>query len=105
MSEESIKNPPGSDNNFAPNLINSYRLPNAKFSENCLINNNTSASRKVINLQISYTLDTCSRDLNTSFTSGNCLFGTMKLSKNADSDKYGYSGYGIVFNARSQQLT
>ena len=27
----------------------------------------------------------------------NCLFGAVKLTKNADIDKYGYSGYGIGF--------
>ena len=26
----------------------------------------------------------------------------MKLTKNADLDKYGYSGYGIAFDSRSQ---
>ena len=28
----------------------------------------------------------------------NCLFGAVKLTKNADIDKYGYSGYGIEFD-------
>ena len=28
----------------------------------------------------------------------NCLFGTVKLTKNAEIDKYGYSGYGIGFD-------
>ena len=28
----------------------------------------------------------------------NCLFGAAKLTKNADIDKYGYSGYGIGFD-------
>ena len=27
-----------------------------------------------------------------------CLFGSVKLTKNADIDKYGYSGYGIGFD-------
>ena len=27
----------------------------------------------------------------------NCLFGAVTLTKNADIDKYGYSGYGIGF--------
>ena len=31
----------------------------------------------------------------------NCLFGAVTLTKNADIDKYGYSGYGIGFNRRS----
>ena len=29
---------------------------------------------------------------------GNCLFGSVKLTKNADIDKYGYSGYGTGFD-------
>ena len=28
-------------------------------------------------------------------TLNNCLFGSVKLSKNADLDKYKYSGYGV----------
>ena len=31
----------------------------------------------------------------------NCLFGAVTLTKNADIDKYGYSGYGIGFDRRS----
>ena len=31
----------------------------------------------------------------------NCLFGAVTLTKNADLDKYGYSGYGIGFDRRS----
>ena len=34
------------------------------------------------------------------FTLGNSLFGTVKLTKNADFDKYKYSGYGIGFEAQ-----
>ena len=30
----------------------------------------------------------------------NCLFGAVILTKNADIDKYGYSGYGIGFDRR-----
>ena len=37
--------------------------------------------RKVINLHISYILDTWSRDLNTVFTLGNSLFEYLKLTK------------------------
>ena len=31
----------------------------------------------------------------------NCLFGAVTLTKNADIDKYKYSGYGIGFHRRS----
>ena len=34
------------------------------------------------------------------FTLGNCLFGALKLSKNADPDIFRYGGYGIGFDAR-----
>ena len=30
----------------------------------------------------------------------NCLFGAVTLTKNADIDKYGYSGYGTGFDRR-----
>ena len=30
----------------------------------------------------------------------NCLFGAVSLTKNADIDKYRYSGYGIGFDRR-----
>ena len=30
-----------------------------------------------------------------------CLFGAVTLTKNADNDKYRYSGYGIRFDRRS----
>ena len=36
--------------------------------------------------------------------SGNCLFGPMELTKDADPDKYWYIGYGIGFDAPSQFL-
>ena len=31
----------------------------------------------------------------------NCLFGAVTLTKNADIEKYKYSGYGIGFDRRS----
>ena len=39
------------------------------------------------------------KDLNADFTLKNCLFGAVKLTENADPDKYSYSGYGIWFNS------
>ena len=57
-----------------------------------------------MNLYISYKLDPQLRNLNTDFTSGNCLFGSVKLTKNADLDKYKYTGYGIGFDFRLEYL-
>ena len=48
-----------------------------------------------------YELDRWSQDLNAKFTLKDCLFGAVKLTKNADSNKYSYSGCGIGFDSRS----
>ena len=55
-----------------------------------------------LNLYICYELDRWSKDLDTDFTLANWLFGSVKLTKNADPDKYKYSGYGIGFDSRSE---
>ena len=46
-----------------------------------------------IYIYISYILTPWLRNLNTDFTLNNCLFGSVRLTKNADPDKYKYSGY------------
>ena len=38
------------------------------------------------------------------FHINNCLFGTVKLTKNADPDKYEYSSYGRGLDSRSEFL-
>ena len=42
-----------------------------------------------------YELDIWLRDLNSDFTLKGCLFGGVKLAKNADPDKYVYTGYCV----------
>ena len=55
---------------------------------------------KVVNIYILYELDASSSHINDP-TLKNCLFGAVTLTKNADIDNYGYSGYGIGFDRRS----
>ena len=43
-----------------------------------------------------------SKELNTDFVLGNCLFGAVKLTKNVDPDNYNYSGYSIGFDLCSE---
>ena len=101
MSEESIENITKSESNIAPTFVDHHVLPDINFNENCLINN-IYIPKKVINIYISYPLNPWSRNLNTYFTLINYLFGSVKLTKNADPDKYKYSGYGIGFHSRSE---
>ena len=58
MSEESIENITATDPKFAPTCINSDPSPDTKFNGHCLIKN-IFLPKKVINLYISYTLDSC----------------------------------------------
>ena len=54
---------------------------------------------KVVNIYIVFELGASSSH-NNDPTLKNCLFGAVTLTKNADIDKYGYSGYGIGFDRR-----
>ena len=62
MSEESLENITKSGNYFAPISVNYYPLPHVKFNGYCLIINDISIPKKVINLYVSYIIDTWSRD-------------------------------------------
>ena len=72
-----------------------------KFTGSCLKQPKLSYTHgKVVNIYIVYELGASSSH-NNDPTLKNCLFGAVTLTKNADIDKYGYSGYGIVFDRRS----
>ena len=102
MLEEIIEHITKSDSSFAPTFVVHHLLPDINFNRHCLIKNNISIPKKVINLYIYYTLV----HLNTDFTLNNCLFGSVKLTKNIDLDKYKYkyTSYSIGFDSRSEFL-
>ena len=56
--------------------------------------------QKVVNIYIVYELGASSSHISDP-TIKNCLFGAVTLTKNADIEKYRYSGYGIGFDRRS----
>ena len=56
--------------------------------------------RNVVNIYIVYEITSDYKDINYP-TLENCLFGSVKLTKNADIDKYRYFGYGIGFDRQS----
>ena len=102
MSEESIQNIAKSDSNFAPSFVDHHSLPGMNFNGNCLIKSNISIPKKLIKLSISYTLGPQLKKFNTDFKLGNYLFGSVKLTKTADLDKYKYTGYCIGFYSRGE---
>ena len=48
----------------------------------------------IVNIYIVYEITSDYKDINYP-TLESCLFGSVKLTKNGDIDKYEYSGYGI----------
>ena len=72
-----------------------------RFRGSCLKQSKISYTHgKVVNIYIVYEL-AASSSHDSDPTIKNCLFGAVTLTKNADIDKYGYSGYGIGFNRKS----
>ena len=71
------------------------------FNRPCL-RNNIRINKKVAITDVSYTVNPWLKNLNTDFTLKYCLFWSLELIKNADPDKYKYSGYDIWFDSRSE---
>ena len=80
-------------------------LKGSHFHQNNVLttNNDLVIHDNVINIYIVYKLDSItSKD--TIFTIQNALFGAMQITKNADTSKYNYKGYGICFD-ESEEFT
>ena len=101
LSAETIKPPSTSDNSLTPAVSYYGTKTRVKFTGSCLKQPKISYTHgKVVNIYIVYELGASSSH-NNDPTLKNCLFGTVTLTKNADIDKSGYSGYGIGFDRRS----
>ena len=98
LSAESIKPPATSDNSLTPALSYYGTKTRVKFTGSCLKQSKISYNHgKVVNIYIVYELGASSSNFDDP-TLKNCLFGKITLTKNADIDKYRYSGYGIGFD-------
>ena len=95
MSEESLENIAISDRNVAPTFVDHHSLPDMNFNGDCLIKNNTSLPKKLLNLYNFYTLGPRLTNSNTDFTLSNFLFGSVELIKIVHLDKYKINGYRI----------
>ena len=102
LSDETVTPYATSDNSLTP-LIDHYGSKvRVKFNKGCLkqSNNLTYDYGSRVNIYIVYELGASSSN-DSDPTLKNCLFGAVTLTKNADIEKYGYSGYGIGFDRRS----
>ena len=101
LSNESIKPPAATNNSLNPELNYYGTKTKIKFSGNCLKQSNHIFNhKKVVNIYIVYELAASSSHASDT-TIKNRLFGAVNLTKNADIEKYKYSGYGIGFDRRS----
>ena len=101
ISNESIKPPTTSNNSLNPRLSYSGTTKKVQFTGSCLKQPKFMfAHKKVVNIYIVYEFG-ASSFYSSDHTIKNCLFGAVTLTKNADIEKYKYSGSGIGFNRRS----
>ena len=104
LSNEKIKPTYTSNKRLYPKLVwmNNSRI-RLEFKASCLKQEDTTAytPNNVVSLYTVYELDMWSEDLNANFTLQDCLFGNVRVTKNADPNKYLYSGCGVGFDFHS----
>ena len=101
LSNESINPPTTSNNSLNARLSYNYSKIKVQFTGSYLKQPRfTFIHIKVVNIYIVYELDaSSSHDSDPAMK--NCLFNAVTLTKNADIEKYKYSGYGTGFDRKS----
>ena len=90
-----------SDNSLTPAVIYYGTKTRVKFTRSCLKQTKISYTHgAIVNIYIIYKVGAFGSYINDP-TLKNGSFGAVALTKNADIDKYGYSGYGIGFDRKS----
>ena len=98
---ESIKPPTTFDNNLTPALSYYDTKTRVTFYGSWLKQPKASFDYwNIVDIYIVYRLGASSSNFDDP-TLKNCLFGAVTLTKNADTDKCGYYGYGIRFGRKS----
>ena len=104
VSKETIKAPRSNNNILSPTAESTFdhQKMKRKFNGSCLIQDKiTYTPQTIVNIYIVY--ETTKNNYISDYASlENCLFGSVKLTKNPDIDKYKYSGYGIGFDRKGE---
>ena len=104
MSKEIIKVPISNNIILSPITENTldHQKIKLKFNESCLAQDQiTYTPQTIVHVYIVYEI-TKKNDISDYPTLENCLFGSVKLTKNPDIDKYKYSSYGIGFDRKGE---
>ena len=83
---------------IAPNIKNDGKGLHVFFSGNYFVEDIIAIPNNVINIYCVYELDSIDFSRNNEFTIQNALFGAIEITKNANTSKYKYKGYGICFD-------
>ena len=100
LSDERINSIKTSDYGITATLSFYGTKTRVEFNGSCLKQDKiTYTHEEIVNIYIAYKIYS---DLSNGYysTLQNALFGAVKLTKNADINKYGYSGYGIGFGCK-----
>ena len=101
MPDEKITAPSAPNNFLNPSFKYLGTKPRVRFSRSCLKQNAiTYIQGKSVNIYIVHEINKTGNTTSSDSTLENCLFGTVTLTKNANIDKYKYSGYGIGFDRK-----
>ena len=99
MSDESIKSPCETHNFLNPSLDYLGTKPRVRFSGSCLTKTKITYDHgKIVNIYIAYEKTKNDNKSSNDPTLENILFGAVSLTKNANIDRYEYSGYEIGFD-------
>ena len=97
-SNKNVLNSVQNTKNVAPDIKNINGQLYVSFNGNYFEQDPITIPNNVINIYCVYQLDPISSTRNTDYTIQNALFGDMKITKNTDSSKNNYEGYGICFD-------
>ena len=95
---ENVLNSVQNIKNVAPDVKNINGQLYVSFNGNYFEQGPITIPNNVINIYCVYQLDPISSSRDTTFTVQNALFGAMQITKNSDTSKYAYKGYGICFD-------
>ena len=83
---------------IAPNIKNDGKGLHVSFSGNYFQQDIIAIPNNVINIYCVYELDPIDVSRNNEFTIQHASFGAIEITKNANTSKYKYKGYGICFD-------
>ena len=83
---------------ISPNIENDGKGLHVSFSGNYFVQDIVNISNNVIDIYCVYELDPIDFSRNNEFSIQNALFGAIEITKNANTSKYKYKGYGICFD-------